>query len=132
VTGESRARLRQLDTPEAIYRRPVDAHVAELTGEAIFLEGQGLGLQAQTPLGVLPLERAAEGAVELMLRPEQLRFEPQSDGPAAVLKRRFLGARTHLRVETPAGVLPVDCEEGAKVGARGVIKVEGGAWPLPR
>lgn len=130
VEGEGCARLRQLDAPEAVYRRPADAHVAALTGTAIFLDGEAVGESARTVLGEVRLGRSAQGPVQIVLRPEQLRFEVSEGGSAEVLTRRFLGARTHVRLKTPAGVLPMDCATAPEAGSRGRVVVEGVGWPL--
>ncbi|MFN3202805.1 MAG: ABC transporter ATP-binding protein [Bradymonadia bacterium] len=102
--------LLQLDTPEQVYRHPRTATVANLTGEAAFLEGEGRGDSAQTPLGPVQLLDAAQSAITVVVRPEQLQLSlSESAGvPVAIRRRRFEGARYHLTVNTPAGPLTME------------------------
>ena len=79
-------RLAQVDTPDGLYRRPADPFVADFVGTASWLPCDASDGVAHTPLGRLPLSSAAgsngngasaagdNGAVNVMLRPEQLRL----------------------------------------------------------
>ncbi len=130
--GPASGKLLQLAPPMTVYQQPANAQVAHLTGPAIILNGHAQGDDAQTPLGPIPLGRRATGPVAVLLRPEQLRFDPHPDGSSKIISRRFQGARDHVRLHTPAGELPMDCP-GATApppGARGVISVAGPGWPL--
>ena len=71
--------LLQIGTPETIYARPADRRVASFVGEANFLPGDADGPIANTPLGPLPLTEAAQGPVDLLLRPEDIALVPASD-----------------------------------------------------
>jgi len=63
----------QYAAPQELYRRPIDAEVARLTGHAILLEGVAKDGSAETPLGPVSLQPGApEGAIQVMLRPEQI------------------------------------------------------------
>jgi len=76
--------LAQVAPPEELYRRPVDAPLAQFVGEAVLLPGTASGGFVACALGRLPLARAgAAGPVEVMVRPEQIRFGP-SDRIGAV------------------------------------------------
>ena len=110
-------RLAQVDTPDGLYRRPVDPFVADFVGTASWLRCGASGGVAHTPLGRLPLSdatgengngAASHGApetVNVMLRPEQLRL---TQGAAAEVELvEFYGhdsmvvaslGGTHLRV----------------------------------
>ncbi len=62
-----------------VYRRPVDAEVAHLVGEANLVAGSVRRAAAVTPLGTLPLAAGSfsEGtAIVVLLRPEQLEVRP--------------------------------------------------------
>jgi iron(III) transport system ATP-binding protein len=60
-----------------LYRRPVDAALAQFVGEAVLLPGVASAGFADCALGRLALARpGADGPVEVMVRPEQIRLEP--------------------------------------------------------
>ena len=84
-------RVVQVGTPDEIYRNPANAFVASFLGRSNILAGNADGMDADTALGRLPLSRAANGAVRLAVRPEQIMLEPDPDGPAAVVGREFRG-----------------------------------------
>jgi putative spermidine/putrescine transport system ATP-binding protein len=81
----SEGRIRQLGTPEEIYRRPCDRFVASFVGDANVLRGRLDGLDgahavvtvgaARVKVPASPLRGAAASApVDLFVRPEQLRM----------------------------------------------------------
>ncbi len=79
-TGQRVAVLRdgtlvQVATPEALYRRPLDAALAQFVGEAVLLDGVVSGSEVACALGRLPLAAAAPaGDAEVLVRPEQVRL----------------------------------------------------------
>ncbi|MCL4186007.1 MAG: ABC transporter ATP-binding protein [Rhodobacteraceae bacterium] len=83
--------LRQLGTPDEIYRNPSSAFVASFLGRSNIVAGRAEGMAADTPFGRLPLTRAANGAVQLAVRPEQILLEPDAAGAATVVGREFRG-----------------------------------------
>jgi iron(III) transport system ATP-binding protein len=77
-------RLVQVATPDRLYRQPIDADLARFVGDAVLLPGVAAGGKVACALGRLPLATPiAAGAVDVMLRPEQLRLGSPDD-PAAV------------------------------------------------
>ena len=89
-------RLEQVGTPEDVYHRPRTAFVAEFLGRTNLLRGRAAGRRAQTPLGMVELDREASGEVLLSLRPEHLSLRPaDGEGPggvvAEVTSREFKG-----------------------------------------
>lgn len=85
-------KLIQLDTPQRVYQTPATAFVAQFVGHTNLLRGEAQGQQATTALGQLALNRAAEGSVNLSLRPENLTLQATDDANAAeVLEREFRG-----------------------------------------
>ncbi|TVS00579.1 MAG: ABC transporter ATP-binding protein [Rhodobacteraceae bacterium] len=84
-------RVVQIGTPDEIYRNPVSAFVASFLGRSNILSGTASGMVVKTEFGDLPLSRAANGAVSLSVRPEQIMLEPDPDGPASVVGREFRG-----------------------------------------
>ncbi|WP_088289898.1 ABC transporter ATP-binding protein [Kineosporia sp. A_224] len=66
-------RVVQVDAPAAAYAHPVDRPAAEFLGDAVVLPGTVTGGVARCVLGAVPAAAPApEGAVEVVLRPEQL------------------------------------------------------------
>ena len=86
-----KGRVLQIGTPDEIYRTPATRFVAAFIGRSNILPGRANGMAAETAFGQLPLSRAANGAVQLAVRPEQIMLEPDPDGPAAVVGREFRG-----------------------------------------
>jgi iron(III) transport system ATP-binding protein len=86
-------RLVQVADPETLYRRPVDAALAGFVGEAVLLPGTAAQGVAVCALGALPLfcGSGLAGAVEVMVRPEQLRLDAADGGVAA----RVVGVSFH-------------------------------------
>jgi iron(III) transport system ATP-binding protein len=120
----------QAAAPAEIYLRPVSAAVARLTGAAWFLEGEGRGEVAETPLGRVRLCEGREGAVSLVVRPEQAGFEEDAEGPDRVVERFFLGRGWALTCETAAGEVSVEVARPPE-GARGRVVLPGAIWALP-
>ncbi|MDP0490620.1 MAG: ABC transporter ATP-binding protein [Verrucomicrobiota bacterium JB023] len=90
--------IRQVGTPEVIYRRPSCRTVAEFIGET--------NLFAQGSLG----EFRGEGEGELVsVRPEAFRFasgngESSNQVAGTVISTSYLGALVQYEVETPQGI----------------------------
>ncbi len=84
-------RVVQIGTPDEIYRNPVTAFVASFIGRSNILRGTASGMDVQTHFGRLPLSRAANGAVDLAVRPEQILLEADPNGPAIITGREFRG-----------------------------------------
>ena len=84
-------RVLQIGTPDEIYLNPATRFVAAFIGRSNFLPGRADGMAADTAFGRLPLSRAANGAVQLAVRPEQIMIEPDPAGPAAVVGREYRG-----------------------------------------
>ncbi|ODS92049.1 MAG: hypothetical protein ABS45_08110 [Comamonas sp. SCN 65-56] len=129
--------IRQGASPETVYWCPADATVARLTGATIFLPGEANGASVHCALGRLPLHEAAgalQGAVQVMLRPEQVCWSDAQDGVAAqVLHRSFRG--DHTVVSLRAGSLPLRLRmptlQAPAHDTQGSVRVQGQcmAWP---
>ncbi|QBI19280.1 ABC transporter ATP-binding protein [Egibacter rhizosphaerae] len=99
-------RVHQLDSPEGLYRYPVDRTVAEFVGDADFVPGLHVGTRVSTDLGELPLVTPlpADGRpVEVLVRPEDLRLEADPEGDALVVDREFYGHDQVLFVRLASG-----------------------------
>ncbi|MCC6306730.1 MAG: ABC transporter ATP-binding protein [Rhodobacteraceae bacterium] len=84
-------RLCQLGTPDEIYRNPASAFVASFLGRSNIVAGRAEGMAADTAFGRLALTRAASGAVQLAVRPEQILLDPDVHGGGTVVGREFRG-----------------------------------------
>jgi iron(III) transport system ATP-binding protein len=99
-------RIVQADSPETLYHRPVSPRVATFVGDAQFVDGAAAGRRVLTELGDLPLTRAMDGPVQVMIRPEQIRLVPPRVGEPAnaiVEDRLFFGHDQLLRVRLDTG-----------------------------
>jgi iron(III) transport system ATP-binding protein len=85
--------LVQVAAPEALYRRPTDIALARFLGEAVVLPGDALGASVRCALGTLSLVApVAEGPVEVLIRPEQIRLAaPGAGHPATVEAVTYYG-----------------------------------------
>ncbi len=70
--------------PVDLYRRPPDGWSAGFLGEVVTLEGDARSGRVGTVLGELRCTDAVEGAVEVVLRPEELVLGPAGTPPAAL------------------------------------------------
>ncbi|MEX0820572.1 MAG: ABC transporter ATP-binding protein [Rhodothermales bacterium] len=86
--------IEQVGTPEEVYYQPRTLFVAQFLGRTNLLLSVASGMEADTPVGRVALNRKAEGNVLLSLRPEHLTLEPvESDSRCAgrVVAREFKG-----------------------------------------
>jgi iron(III) transport system ATP-binding protein len=103
--------LAQVGAPQELYRRPVDAPLAQFVGECVLLPGTASAGVAICALGRLQLAKpGADGPVEIMVRPEQIRFEPLARAGAVkakVLTITFFGHDASVRMLLEAGAMEV-------------------------
>jgi putative spermidine/putrescine transport system ATP-binding protein/spermidine/putrescine transport system ATP-binding protein len=107
-------RIRQVGSPDEIYRRPADRFVASFVGDVNVLRGRldrvdgqaivTLGA-ARIPVPSEPLARVQSGAcVDLFVRPEQLRFARAGEPIAVegkVAAHIYQGGYVNLYLEAP-------------------------------
>ncbi len=120
-----KGRVVQIGSPDEIYRNPVSAFVASFMGRSNILRGTASGMVALTEFGSLPLSRAANGAVALSVRPEQIMLEPDPDGPASVVGREFRGHDQLYWVQEGERCMQVISGAGAtfEVGSRVRLRI---------
>jgi len=125
----SEGRIRQLGTPDGIYRRPANRFVAEFMGHSNILPArvvEASGDRALVRAGGLLLavsgRLSAGGDIELMIRPERIGIGPADAGAAIrgrVAGMQYLGASLHYRVVVEGGtelsVVTPDPGEGRRV-----------------
>jgi iron(III) transport system ATP-binding protein len=106
-------KLAQIGNPFVVYTRPADRATAEFLGDAVILDAWMEGSLATCSLGGIPVRRPpAQGRVQLMLRPEQIRIA--EDGPirGVVVDTDYFGPETTVRLklavppELAAGATP--------------------------
>ena len=106
-----RGRLVQIAAPAELYRNPVDAELARFVGEAVLLPGHARGGVVDCALGRLALApgEAREGAVQLMVRPEQIVLgAPLTDGAdARVVSVAYYGHDASLGLMLPTLEAPL-------------------------
>jgi spermidine/putrescine ABC transporter ATP-binding subunit len=110
----SEGHIRQIGTPDEIYRRPRDRFVASFVGDVSVLKARLDGIDAKVAavsvgasrLALPPgtLEGVRPGAdLELFVRPEQLRLLPVGEGAgdATVSAAIYQGSHTDLYLDSP-------------------------------
>ncbi|NYE95922.1 iron(III) transport system ATP-binding protein [Psychromicrobium silvestre] len=94
--------LSQVGSPFVVYNRPSDRETAEFLGDAVMLEAIAQDGIAVCALGRIPISRGPfpvqNGAVKIMLRPEQIRVVPESEVSGRVVDSEFFGPETTLRI----------------------------------
>ncbi len=105
-------RLKQYDSAEAFYRRPIDEATARFFGSHNFVGGAVSDGAFDSPLGRIVLPNGiADGPGKLTFRPENLRIGPAAESEnrltATVLSKIYLGTQTRLRVQVGDEVIEV-------------------------
>jgi sulfate transport system ATP-binding protein len=138
----SHGKVEQVGTPTEIYTQPATPFVLEFLGEAnrIACRLTPAGVEALAAPGhvlgqsVDPVEDrlAAEGEVTLFVRPHDLGFIPQREGPALIRHIKVTGA--FAKIEALVGETPITAMlpfhrltgSGLSEGARAALAVEHG------
>ncbi|MCB1015543.1 MAG: ABC transporter ATP-binding protein [Acidimicrobiales bacterium] len=129
-------RLVQQAPPAELYARPASPWVARFVGDANLVDGRASAGVAETPLGRLPLAGSVDGAVSVLVRPEDLDVEAGDDGVVELVE--FHGHDTVYevvvdggpRVRARAGAAPRHAR-----GDRVTVRYRGApttAWPVSR
>ncbi|WP_066965441.1 ABC transporter ATP-binding protein [Microbulbifer sp. Q7] len=97
--------LEQLDTPERCFSEPASRFVARFLGEASFLPGQLRQGSVETELGHAPgiPINGASGAVDLLVRPDDLSLVPAAHGNGMVDWVRYEGCSRLFAVTVGGG-----------------------------
>ena len=96
--------LEQIGTPEAVYRQPKTAYVADFLGQTNFVQAHVKDGIAETPFGRVKVEGADTGDVLLSIRPECLKMiaSDSQNTPAKsghIVGQEFKGHDFTYRVE---------------------------------
>jgi iron(III) transport system ATP-binding protein len=106
VVGEQQ--LRQWDIPYNIYHKPADRFVADFVGQGAMLPGKvGGDGRIETELGIVPGELPPECTpgceVEVLLRPDDVIHDDESELKLVVAERAFRGAEYLYTLRLPSG-----------------------------
>ncbi len=90
-------RLLQWDTAFNLYHRPASAYIADFIGEGVFMPGRILSQTAvETELGIIssdmPLELDPGSSVNVLIRPDDILHDDDSEMTAIVRDKAFRGA----------------------------------------
>ena len=117
-------RIRQVGRSADVYRRPNDRSVAEFLGDANFLPGEARNGFVTCALGRIAAS-APSGAVEVMVRPEDLTLSAEGGLPVEVVSREYFGHDQLVTVRLESGcvlmvrLLPsAELEHGQRLGLR--------------
>ncbi|MDR6867309.1 putative spermidine/putrescine transport system ATP-binding protein [Microbacterium resistens] len=109
-------RIDQIGTPEELYLRPATPHVATFVGLSSVVRGVATGSVVRVWDTDLPLQTPADGIVDVLIRPENVRLLAEGAISGTVEESTFLGSmrrtlvRTEggelVRVQHPAGIRP--------------------------
>ena len=116
----SRGRLEQVATPDEVLRRPANRFVASFVGMNRFLPGQVEGERVVTELGAFPIPPpgAPARAVDVLLRPSQLRLCADDGVPALVRQVQYRSGHPLYVLELPSGLtVSALLPESAKLAA---------------
>ncbi|HUL10902.1 MAG TPA: ABC transporter ATP-binding protein [Methylococcaceae bacterium] len=107
-------RLQQWADAETLYQSPANRFVANFIGHGTILAAVAKGNGLETVLGRLPWPEEAVGyregqGLEILVRPNQIRLEPEAVGNARVIRKAFRGLDIlyTLRLEDGLEVLSV-------------------------
>jgi thiamine transport system ATP-binding protein len=124
-------RVVQSGTPAGVWRAPADAWTATFLGFGPRVEADVRDGRLDTPWGELQAPAGcAPGAVDVVVRPDAARIEPQGPIGATVARATFAGTRVELTVTPDAGpdlTVAVDPGGAPSVSARVDVAIDPGA-----
>lgn len=95
--------LHQWDTPYGIYHRPATRFVAEFIGQGSVIVAQVHQGLLSSSLGLLGKTQSTNATMHVLLRPDDLVFDPASDVQLRVIQRAFRGAEFLYTLMTAQG-----------------------------
>ncbi len=112
--------LEQMDAPETLYHMPATRFVADFVGEADFLAGEiqgGIVTEVGTFEDGSGLPKGTK--VELMIRPDDVDFEPSEGGQGVIAGRKFRGSENRYALTLPSGIRLRSSQSSDRVLPRG-------------
>ena len=101
-------KILQWDTPSNIYHEPANRFVADFIGQGVFLNGTMLEPDClETEFGMLKGDRAYKWSkgdrVELLIRPDDVVYDPDSSLKGEIVNKAFKGAEILYTLNLPTG-----------------------------
>ena len=112
----------QVDTPESVYLHPATPAVAALTGGTQLRTVEAVDSKVTLFGQSIALAQPMSGPMTLLIRPEQLEFIEDSQGPIVVSEIAFQGPQRLLSCEYEDERIVVHHHSRIKTGARGYFK----------
>lgn len=125
-------RLHQWDNGFQIYHKPADRFVADFIGLGAMLPGRVIGHnRIETELGTIegkiPHESTPDSTVELLLRPDYILHDDESEMKLAITDKAFRGAEYLYTLALPSGqsiLCLVQSHHNHKIGEKIGIKLD--------
>ena len=105
VAVQNSGYIEQVGTPDSVFSKPATRFVAEFMGRTDFLPGKMTSGGVQTEIGLIkPDSEVSIGMeVDVVLRPDDVRIEPDPESSSIVLARHFRGMDNVYRVRLKSG-----------------------------
>jgi iron(III) transport system ATP-binding protein len=126
--------LLQLGTPAEVYAAPAGRDVGEFVGVAAFLPGDASSGGVKCELGTLTTKNKVEGAVEVMLRAENLTIA-EGGTPAVVQSVEYFGHDQLVTVRLSSGTtleVRLPATQSLSPGENVGVAVKGDVVAFPR
>lgn len=126
-----KGKLEQVGTPEQIFQESATRFVAEFMGNSSFLPGKITRGGIHTEVGMLSqsVNLPAEACVEVAVRADDVRFQPDGVGNGVIASRVFRGTMNMYRLRLDSGLIVNAFKEHTEIfpaGARVKIFVDAG------
>ena len=126
----------QAGSPRELYLQPRTEMLARFLGDALILDAEVRASEVETPLGRVRVTRTTrDGAARIMLRPEQVRLVPWSEGTptAEIVSASFEGPITVVRFKANGATFTLKVPSAdAPVQGRASIVLIGTGHVLPQ
>jgi iron(III) transport system ATP-binding protein len=127
--------IAQMADAQTLYQQPTTRAVAAFVGEANFIPAEAHGQRAACALGDVALDAAAQGAVDVLVRPEQIQLGSSEGVTGQILWREFYGHDQRLGILLADGtrlVARADAAERHTVQETIHVTVRGLARAFPK
>ncbi len=128
--------VQQQAAPQQLYIQPANRQVAEFLGDVNFLPGQATGKVAECTLGRLATLNENQGAVDVLLRPENIHAEPSTTPTNCQVQQvLFFGHDQLVTVQFDTGLrlrVRADAFQQFQTGQAVQLRVKGPVMAYPR